>query len=416
MTTTEEAKKTDALWRNGDYVRLVTGETISKLGSSMAAFVLPLMTLALTGSAAKAGVVGGASTLATVLFSLLAGALVDRWHRKLVMITSSAVRALLWSSIVIAQTLHRLSLAQLVVVGFLSSTMASFFGPAEGAAIRKVVRTEQLPAALSVNQGRQAAANLAGGPLGGVLFGINQMFPFTANALSFFASVVGVASVRHPLGKPERKVRESVIVSIRTGLRFVWSQPAIRDICATAAIINFALTGFDFTIILHLKRNGVPAALIGFIGTASGAGIVLGAMIAPRVPKRIPTGTICVALGWVLLVAYSVMDVFRNSLPVQVTLVFFGLLMVPILNAGLQAYSFAITPDELQGRVRSAISFMAGILTPFTAFLGGLGLEYLGAFTTLSILVVILATSPVLLTMNKHVRSIPLLSEVEPAE
>src|SRR5438067_2202096 len=78
------------LWRNRDYMLLWSGQTISSLGSGVSGIVFPLLILAITHSAAAAGIAGALNTLPYVLFSLPAGALVDRWDRKRVMIICDA--------------------------------------------------------------------------------------------------------------------------------------------------------------------------------------------------------------------------------------------------------------------------------------------------------------------------------------
>src|SRR5216117_1113423 len=81
------------LRRNRDFVLLQIGQALSTVGSNMSAVAYPLLTLALTGSAAKAGVVGFAASLPYTLFVLPAGILVDRLNRKRVMISAAAGRA-----------------------------------------------------------------------------------------------------------------------------------------------------------------------------------------------------------------------------------------------------------------------------------------------------------------------------------
>lgn len=113
-----------------------------------------------------------------------------------------------------------------------------------------------------------------------------------------------------------------------------------------------------------------------------------------------------------LLTTYSMMALLRDSLYAQIVLVFIALFMVPALNAGLNSYTMLVTPDAFQGRVQNAGGFMVMILMPFAALLGGTGLEYLGAGRTMIILVLVLAIGPLLLSANKHIRHIPLISEL----
>src|SRR5437588_7690938 len=82
------------LWRNRDYLLLWTGQTISNVGSSVSALAFPLLVLLVTPSAAQAGIVGALNALPRVFFTLLAGLLLDRWHRKRVMLSCDFGRAL----------------------------------------------------------------------------------------------------------------------------------------------------------------------------------------------------------------------------------------------------------------------------------------------------------------------------------
>jgi MFS family permease len=105
--------------------------------------------LAETHSPAKAGIVGFAQTLPYMLFYLPAGALVDRWDRKRVMILTDALRALALSSLAVALALDTFSFAQVVVVAFVEGTMFVFFSLSESAALPQVVVKEQLSAAVA---------------------------------------------------------------------------------------------------------------------------------------------------------------------------------------------------------------------------------------------------------------------------
>src|SRR5262249_3214272 len=80
------------LWRNRDFLLLWNGQTISTLGTNMSTLALPLLVLALTHSPAQAGLLTAMRLLPYLLFSLPAGALIDRWDRKAVMICCDLVR------------------------------------------------------------------------------------------------------------------------------------------------------------------------------------------------------------------------------------------------------------------------------------------------------------------------------------
>jgi MFS family permease len=108
-----------------------------------------LLVLALTHSPAKAGIVGFAQSLPYMLFYLPAGALVDRWNRKRVMLIADAGRALALGSLALVLAFGSLTLAQIVVVAFVEGSLFVFFSLAESAALRQIVPKEQLPTAVA---------------------------------------------------------------------------------------------------------------------------------------------------------------------------------------------------------------------------------------------------------------------------
>jgi MFS family permease len=107
-----------------------------------------VLILFLTHSPVQAGLAGALRALPYLIFSLPAGALIDRWDRKRVMILCDAGRALCMASIPAAYLIGRLTIAQLFLVSFIEGTLFVFFNIAEVACLPRVVAKEQLPAAL----------------------------------------------------------------------------------------------------------------------------------------------------------------------------------------------------------------------------------------------------------------------------
>ena len=103
------------------------GEATSRIGVQIALIAYPLLVLALTGSAAKAGIVAFARTVPWLLFSLPAGALIDRFNRKSIMIFADLGAAVALLSIPVAAWLDSLSLAQIVLVAFADGACGVFF-------------------------------------------------------------------------------------------------------------------------------------------------------------------------------------------------------------------------------------------------------------------------------------------------
>lgn len=137
----------------------------------MTAIAYPLLVLALTGSPAKAGLVAFVRLLGMALFALPAGLAADHWNRRQIMIGAHAVRALaigtLGALIVLDETVYW----AIPLVAFVEGGGAAVFAAAQSGAFRAVVPTRQLPGAVAVVTGREAAIGVASPALGGVLFG-----------------------------------------------------------------------------------------------------------------------------------------------------------------------------------------------------------------------------------------------------
>src|ERR1051326_7194933 len=92
IQVSEEEQAARPLWRNRDFLLLWSGQSVSTLGTGVSTFALPLLVLAITHSPALAGLMTAVRQAPYLLFSLPAGALIDRWDRKAVMLRCDAVR------------------------------------------------------------------------------------------------------------------------------------------------------------------------------------------------------------------------------------------------------------------------------------------------------------------------------------
>jgi MFS family permease len=195
------------LWRNRDFILLWSGQVVSTIGTRITSIAFPLLVLAETHSPAQAGLVGFAQSLPYMLFYLPAGALVDRWDRKRVMLVADAGRAIALGSLALALALGTFELTHVIAVAFVEGALFVFFSLSESAALPQVVAKEQLSTAVAQNQALIQGADLAGQPLGGLLFGISRLFPFAADAISYAISFVSLLFIRSQF--QEERVRST---------------------------------------------------------------------------------------------------------------------------------------------------------------------------------------------------------------
>ena len=281
-----------ALWRNHDYVLLLTGQTASKIGSGMSMFAFPLVTLSLTHSLLLAGACGSLYVTGSAAASLPAGWHVDRYDRKRIMVAAMLCGGLLFASLVVADWLGHLGTAQLLLAATLAGVVAAYYSPAELAAVHKIVTTTQLPSAMAANQARQMVSNLVAGPAGGLLLAAGRTLPFAVDAASYLVAVITTTRVRSFLGPEPAGEAQATWSAVRAGLEWLWRRRELRLIVLAATALNFAAAGLLLAVTLILRREGVGYAQIGLLesaaataGFAGAAAASLEVLEAPAVPE-----------------------------------------------------------------------------------------------------------------------------------
>ena len=398
------------LWKNRDYLLLWIGQTISVVGSQVSQLAFPLLVLALTGSPAQAGFVAAARSVPWLLFALPAGALVDRWDRKLVMIACSAGSAVALGSIALSYALGALTIWQIVAVSFVEGTFALVFGLAETSALPQVVSRAQLPAAIAQQQAQYSLGGLLGPPLGGTLYGIAAMLPFIVDAASYACSACSLPFIRASFGGRTVVARRSLRAEIGEGVQWLWRQPLIRYMAWLTGAINFA-GGIDLILIVFAQRQGASSATIGAIFALAGAGGLIGALLAPRIQRRLSFGQAIVGLCWCWVAIFGAFAA-ANSLPLVAGILVIYFLIGPTYDTVQYSYRLALIPDALQGRVNSVFRLVAQGMRPFGVALTGVSIERLGVSWTILALGGWLLIIAIATTLNGHVRHAPALTEV----
>src|SRR6266568_194728 len=175
---------------------LWSGQLVSAFGSQVSVIALPLLIVYLTGSPALAGLISALGTLPGVVLSLPAGALIDRWNRKSVMIVCDCGRAIIMGSIPVAAALGHLTIFHLALAILLEGILTTFFTLAQSASLPRIVEKEQLSQAVAQNQGLWASSQLLGPALGGLFYGISRTFPFLLDGISYAFSACSLCFIR----------------------------------------------------------------------------------------------------------------------------------------------------------------------------------------------------------------------------
>ncbi len=401
------------LWKNRDYLLLWSGQTVSIIGTQVSSIAFPLLVLALTNSPIQAGLVAAAQTLPYLLFTLPAGALVDRWDRKRTMIVCNGVSGLALASVAVALPLGALTIAQIAGVSFVVGACSVFFGLAEAGALPRVVPKEQLAAAVAQNQMQYSLGGIIGPPLGGALYSASHLLPFAADAGSYAVSGASLVAVRAQLQGERDGARRSLRAEIAEGLSWLWKHPLIRYMAFLTGAINFGTTGYVLIIVVLAKEQGASPALTGAIFAVGGVLGALGAGIGAFIQRRASFGRAIIGTTWYFALSYALYAVAGIPALLMVV-VAFSLLFGPTYDIVQYTYRIAIIPDMLQGRVNSVFRLISWGVRPLGFALTGLLLERAGGVTTVLIISGWLALVALVTTFNRHVREVPALNALPP--
>ncbi len=372
-----------------DFRRLWVGETISQFGSQVSLLAIPYMaTVLLHATAFEVALLGALAFLPFLLFTLPAGAWVDRLRRRPILISGDMVRLVALGTIPVAWLLGVLSIWQLYAVSFVAGIATVFFDVAYQSYLPALVERGELVEGNAKLQASEAAATVVGPGLGGALITlVGAPFAVIADALSYLASVVFVLRIRQPEPHPEAErraaglAREPLRRQVAEGLAFVLDNPYLRAIAGATSSSNlFGNIVWAIMPVYLYRQLGLSAATAGVIFGIGGLGSLLGALVANRIAARLGLGATIVgsiALGGP---AMLLMPLAPHGAPVPwlVVAVAVGGFSSVVYNVNQVSFRQAICPIAIQGRMNATMRFLVWGTMPVGSIVGGIAASVLG--------------------------------------
>src|SRR3954466_3704455 len=197
MTTTEAPAS--SLWRHHDFRQLWVGDTISQLGTQLSQLALPVLAVTVLNAGPRdMGLLTAAETLAFLVVGLPAGAWVDRWRKKRVLVGGDLVRAVVFGSIPLVWAFGHLTLSPLYVVALVAGIATVFFDVAYQSYLPSLVSGDQVVDGNAKLQASQSVAQVAGPAAGGALLAVLAApVLVAADAVSYVLSALFVARIAH---------------------------------------------------------------------------------------------------------------------------------------------------------------------------------------------------------------------------
>ncbi len=382
-----------SLWRNADFLRLWSGQVISTVGSAISRLALPLLVLALTGSPVQAGLIAATQQVPFVVLGLPAGALLDRWNRKTVMLTCDTARLIAFGSVPLAWALGHLTLTHLYAVALVHGTALVFFNIAQLAALPRVVRTDQLAEAHSLNTGSEGIGTLIGPGIGGLLIGLapavaaGAALAYLVDAISYAVSLVTLVTIRTPFQTPRvapplRQIHRQIL----EGLRWIWDRRDLRWLMPVNTLHRTAFAPVQLAVVLLGAQSlRTDPATLGLLFSAAGAGGLAASLFTPPLRRRVSVGHCMVGLTAVHAAALLVVAL-APGVPLAAAGLFAAGAMENMTGIVQVSYRLSVIPDALQGRVNSSYRFVSYFGSTLGTAVGGVLLATLEARVVLALI------------------------------
>jgi MFS family permease len=346
-----------SLWRNRNFVLLWVGQGLSDTGGAASALAYPLLILALTRSPTLAGAAGTAAAATGVVARIPAGAWVDQFDRRRLMIGCDVARLAGLATLGAAVAVGRPWWPVVLLIACVDAVGGVLLDAASYAAMPVVLRDDQLESGWAAVQARGQASSIGGPPLGGALFDVARALPFLADAVSYLISIGTLAALRGEFRAGE-KTSARVHERVREGFAHIWRTPVLRAFAIQTPLINFAYSGVVFTVPVALRTEGASGAVIGAVLVTLSVGPLAGATIAPRISRRVPLQWLVTAIPISSTVLFGLAAVLVPSPSMAVPLAGIGLL-ASAANVALMARITRAVPGNLLGRIFSNLQFCA---------------------------------------------------------
>ncbi|MET9765692.1 MFS transporter [Streptomyces sp. NPDC006372] len=328
---------------------------VSNAGTWMQLTVQNLLVLEITGSAAATGLSMSVQAAPALLMSVLGGAAVDRWPRKLTAAVSQALLGAIAFTTAVLVALDQLDMASLMVLAAVTGVVATVDNPACALLGNDLVPAEDVPSAIGVGALVHQAGRLVGAALAGVAVGfLGTSAAYFANGVSFLFVASVIPFLRPAAGAARQEAvdarqQSGARMTVREGLVFFARRPRLMALAGVTGIS--AVFGRNYQLTLAVLVTGPLAGGAGSFGTVStvlAVGGILGAVLGARLRRPSVRLVGMLAAGGALL---QVVAGLSPSVAVLIVLVLPMALVESVSDTAGTAVLQTDPPAHLRGRV-----------------------------------------------------------------
>jgi MFS family permease len=384
MLTRIARRPAGELWRSPAFLRLWAASAVSAAGDQVTRLALPILAVTTLGAGPfHVGLLLTFEQLPQLLFTLVAGAWIDRLPKRPVIMICDAGRALVLLAVPVAAWLDMLSMPGLYAIGFLAGVFTTWHMIAWQSLLPMITPGSEMIAGASAITQVEAMAEVAGPVAGG---GLVQLVGAPAAVLIDAVSFAGSAALTSQIKvdePPARSVQTSILSEIRAGFRYLFSDPILRAIGLSGGLgVFFFSIREPLLRVFLLDTKGLSAGRYGLVFTVAAIGFAIGAFLPGPVARRVGVGNAIVwpnvgltltAIGIALAVMLD-----WHAVAVISAMLFLEGVIEPTNNINQLSLRLALMPREMRGRLTSVVRFLIRGAYPLGALVGGAVGEWIG--------------------------------------
>jgi DHA3 family macrolide efflux protein-like MFS transporter len=362
-----------------------TGQAFSLFGSALVQFALVWWLAENTGSATALAAATMMALLPQVVVGPFAGALVDRWSRRSVLIVADGASAVVVAVLGVLFALNGVHLWHVYVVVFVRAIAGAFHWPAMQATTSLMVSDDHLSRVAGLNQTLQGLAAIVAPPLGALLLDSSSMQAVLAvDVVTAAMAIMPLLAVVVPQPAPpcdaQGAAQSTVLDDVRQGFRFLWGWRGMMLVVGIAMAVNLLLhPALSLQPLLVADHFGGGALELAWFQSAFGLGFVVGGIALSAwggFKRRAVTGLLALALSGCGFALVGLTPATAFGLAVGA--IFLAGFMIVIVNGSVFAMLQAIVPPEVQGRVFTVVASASGIMAPLGLAIAGPVADALG--------------------------------------
>jgi len=359
------------------------GQAFSLLGSELVQFALVWWLTKTTESASVLALAAMMAFLPQVFLNPFAGALIDRWNRRVVMVVADSLIALATVGAAVLFALDLVEVWHIYLLILIRAAGGTFHWPAMSASTTLMVPQKHLARVAGINQALFGVVGIASPPLGALAL---DALPLQGTlAIDVGTALLAIApllfvNVPQPARAQGRELKTSLLADMREGFRYVWAWSGLRGMIVLALVVKLALTpAFSLVPLLVRQHFGGGAAQLAVLEAVGGAGMIVGGLalgIWGGLGRKIYTammgvvllgvgllvlGTTPATLFWLALVSYFLIG-----------------LVIPLIDGSTMAIVQGTVAPEMQGRVLTTMMSLLSISSPISLAVAGPVADWLG--------------------------------------